>query len=98
VDWAARSSGLAPCVGLPCSATTVTEEVYIGQMVRSVWNTHHGFAELNAAAFAILGTSSGVISDELPSLLPFLAFALLDDPDADERQVEHAFRRRQARS
>ena len=31
---------------------------------------------------AVLSSSSGVISDELPAVLPFLAFAMLDDPDA----------------
>ena len=82
VDWAARSPGLAGCAGMPGSAATVTEEVYVGQLVRAVRNTHHGFAELFAGPFAVLGTSSGVISDELPALLPFLAFAMLDDPDA----------------
>ncbi|WP_339745971.1 hypothetical protein [uncultured Rubinisphaera sp.] len=60
----------------------VTEEGYIGQLVRAVRNTHHGFAELYTGPFAVLGTSSGVISDELPSILPFLAFAMLDDPNA----------------
>ena len=81
VDWAARSPNLAPCAALPGSGAVVTEEVYVGQLVRAVRNTHHGFAELFDRPFAVLGTSSGVISEELPALLPFLAFAMLDDPD-----------------
>ena len=82
VDWVARSPGLVPCTTMPGSAATVSEEVYIGQLIRAVRNTHHGFADLFAGPFAVLGTSSGVISDELPAILPFLAFAMLDDPDA----------------
>ena len=34
---------------------------------------------------AVLSSSSGVISDELPAVLPFLAFAMLDDPDGLSR-------------
>lgn len=82
VDWAARAAHLAQCANLPGSAAVVSEEVYIGQLVRAVRNTHHGFADLYDRPFAVLSSSSGVISDELPAVLPLLAFAMLDDPDA----------------
>jgi hypothetical protein len=82
VDWAARAAVLAPCATLPGSGAAIDEEVYVGQLVRAVRNTHHGFADLYDTPFAVLGSSSGAISDELPTILPFLAFAMLDDPDA----------------
>jgi hypothetical protein len=82
VDWAARAAVLAQCANLPGSGPVVSEELYVGQLVRAVRNTHHGFADLYDRPFAVLGSSSGVVSDELPAALPFLAFAMLDDPDA----------------
>jgi hypothetical protein len=82
VDWAARAAVLAQCANLPGSGPVVSEEVYVGQLVRAVRNTHHGFADLYDRPFAVLGSSSGVVSDELPAVLPFFAFAMLDDPDA----------------
>lgn len=82
VNWAARAAHLAQCANLPGSAAVVSEEVYIGQLVRAVRNTHHGFADLYDRPFAVLSSSSGVISDELPAVLPLLAFAMLDDPNA----------------
>jgi hypothetical protein len=81
VDWAGRGTHLAQCAALPGSAPVVTEEVYIGQLIRAIRNTHHGFADLYDRPFAVLSSSSGVVSDELPAVLPFLAFAMLDNPD-----------------
>jgi len=81
VDWAARGAHLAQCALLPGGGAVISEGVYVGQLVRAVRNTHHGFADLFDRPFAVLSSSSGVISDDLPAVLPLLAFAMLDNPD-----------------
>jgi len=81
VDWSATAPHLNACITLPGNAPVVSEDIYAAQVIRAVRNTHHGFTDLNPGAFAVLSASSGVISEELSSLLPFLAFAMLDNPD-----------------
>jgi hypothetical protein len=88
INWAARAPHLSQCAALPGSSAVISEEVYVGQFVRAVRNTHHGFSDLYARQFAVLSSSSGVISDDLPAVLPFLAFAMLDDPD---QALSHAW-------
>lgn len=61
-------------------ATTVPEDVFMANLMRAVRNTHHGFEGLRDRQFSLLMAHSGVVSEQIASLLPLFAFAVLDDP------------------
>jgi hypothetical protein len=68
------------CQGMPGSGPQVNEATYLAQVIRAIRNTHHGYSDLFAAPFAMLSTTSGVVSEDITLLLPFFGFAMLDDP------------------
>lgn len=67
---------------LPQNLNRISEDAFLGALIRAIRNTHHGFASLNNTQVQVLMSHSGVVSEQLGALLPLFAFAVLDDPDA----------------